>query len=366
MSISLPQKGREPTQVDSLIAAEAVEAEEEISLLRMATVVLRHRRKILGLTLFGALLGLTIGLLSTRLYVSTATFIPQNSESTNSSLSLAASQFGIRVPTSGSGWGPAIYVEVLRSRALLDSIALDTVVVTEQGGRRVSVMDLLEVKGPTSGRRLERAAKVLGQKVVDASEDRKIGAVRLSVKTRWPSVSLALAQQLVRGVNRFNLVTRKSQASAERQFAEVQEAEAERALRDAEDRLQFFLQSNRVTSGSPELSFQRDRLQRDVTLRQQIYTSLVQNREEARIREVRDTPVITVLEDPRIPILPQSRGALLKMFLGGIVGLLVGMFVAFIAQETVDARVRHNTTAEEFFNLVEQLTPRVFRRGGGR
>jgi hypothetical protein len=227
-------------------------------------------------------------------------------------------------------------------------------------------MDLFEIKAPTPARRTERATRVLAQDVVGAAEDRRLGAVRLSVKTKWPSVSLVLAQQLVHGVNQFNLVTRKSQASAERQFAEVQEVEAERALRDAEDRLQFFLQSNRVISGSPELNFQRDRLQRDITLRQQIYSSLVQSREEARLREVRDTPVITVLEDPRLPVLPQPRGALLKTLLGGIMGVMAGVIVAFVSHGLSLARREPGAEATEFFRLVGEVTPRFLRIKRGR
>jgi capsule polysaccharide export protein KpsE/RkpR len=224
----------------------------------------------------------------------------------------------------------------------------------------MALMDLLDVKAPTPALRLERTVRALANKVVSASEDRRLGAVRLTTTTRWPSVSLTVAQQLVKGVNQFNVVTRKSQASAERQFAEVQEGEAERALRDAEDRLQEFLQGNR-TIVTPELGFQRERLQRNVTLRQQVYTSLVQSREEARIREVRDTPVITVIEEPRLPVLPEGRGVALKTILGALLGAIIGVVIAFVAHALNVARRVSSTEAQEFFDLVGQATPRFLR-----
>src|SRR5438067_2285669 len=83
----------------------------------------------------------------------------------------------------------------------------------------------------------------------------------LSVTTQWPSVSLALAEKLIRGVGTFNVERRRSQAAAERQFVDAQAAESERALRDAENALQSFLQRNREYGGSPQLPFERDRLQ---------------------------------------------------------------------------------------------------------
>jgi uncharacterized protein involved in exopolysaccharide biosynthesis len=340
----------------------AYQVDEEESLLALASTLLRWRRTIIGLGLFGAMVGLASGLLSTRVYMSAATFIPQGAEGGASGLALAASQFGIRMPSSGGGaWGPPVYVELLRSQALLEPIALDTVVVGE--GRRVALMDLLKVEAPTPARRTDLAVRAL-RRIVKAGEDKKLSAVKLSVATEWPSVSLALAERLVRGVNQFNLETRKSQAAAERQFVEVQAGEAERALREAEDRLQLFLQRNRAIADSPELAFQHDRLQRDVALHQQVYTSLVQSREDAKIREVRDTPVITVLESPRLPVVGEARNSVKKGVLGGFVGGMLGVLIAFLAQGVASARRVPNEEAREFFRLVDEATPRFLRRKG--
>ena len=345
----------------STTPAPVLRHDDEISLLVLGAVLLRWRRRIIPLSLAGAGLGLAAGLLTTPVYTSRARFLPQVSEGSASGLALVASQFGIRVPTSGGAWGPPVYVELLRSRVLLEPIALDTVVLAEEGGRRVALMDLLEVDAPTPTRRADRAVTALAR-IVKSREIRALSAVEVTVTTRWPSVSLTLAERLVRGVNQFNVETRRSQAAAERQFVEVQAGEAERALRDAEDRLQGFLQRNRVIT-SPELDFERDRLQRQVALRQQVYTSLVQNREEARIREVRDTPVITVLEEPRLPVVPQARKPVFKGLLGALAGAMLGALIAFVAQGLSGARRHPSGEAREFFELVEEATPRFLKRG---
>jgi hypothetical protein len=255
-----------------------------------------------------------------------------------------------------------MYVELLNSRTLLEPIVLDTVVVQEERGRRVAFMDLLEIEAPTTERRLDLAVRALGG-MVAASEERKLAAVKVTVTTRWPSVSLALTQRLMQRVNQFNLETRKSQAAMERQFVEAQSAEAEHTLRSAEDRLQVFLQRNRSIAGSPELGFERDRLQREVVLRQQVYTSLLQSREEARIREVRDTPVITVFEKPRLPLVGESRKSVNKALLGGIVGGMLGVLIAFLAHGLSGARQIPSEEAREFFRLVQDATPKFLKRG---
>jgi len=351
-----PRVGHDPT-------VSTVPNEEGLSLLALANIILRRRRMIIVLGVFGATIGLTVGLLSTRVYSSTATFIPQGAESGGSSgLALAASQFGIRLPSSSSGsWGPPVYVELLRSRSLLEPIAGESVVVAEEGGRRVAIPELLKVKAATPQERVELTIRAL-QAISTASEVKSLGAVKLSVTTKWPSVSVALADRLVKGVNTFNLDTRKTQAAAERQFVEVQAAEAGGALRIAEDQLQSFLQRNRNTAGSPGLTFDRDRLQREVTRRQEVYTSLLQSREEAKIREVRELPVITVIETPRLPVVGESRKTALKIVMGGLAAGMVGVLIAFIAHAMAGARREQGDDSREFFELIEAARPRIFRR----
>lgn len=337
------------------------DAEGEISLIGLASVVLRWRRLILALAVLGGLIGLVKGLASTRVYKSTAIFIPQGSEGQSSGLLAAADQLGIRVPaSSGAGWGPTMYVEVLRSSAILEPVAFDTVVVAEEKNRRVAFLDLLEIGGATPALRADRGVKAVSA-LVKSEEVKQLGGVRVSATTRWPSVSFQVAEKLVHAVNQFNTETRQSQAAAERQFVEMQAGEAEHALRVAEDRLQEFLERNRVF-GSPDLVLQRDRLQREVGLRQQLYTTLMQSREEARIREVRNTPVITVLEHPRMPVLGEPRGSVQKAILGILIGGALGLLIAFIAQGVSGAKRAPNDETREFFRLVEEATPRFLGR----
>jgi tyrosine-protein kinase Etk/Wzc len=332
--------------------------DDEISLISIASALLKWRRAIIGFALVGAMIGAGTGLLSARKYMSSATFIPAagNEQNASAGLALAASQFGIRVPSGGGGWPPSLYAELLSSRGLLAPIATDTLVVKELGNRRVAVMELFKIPDVPPLERIELTVRQL-RLVVSATEDKKLGAVQLQVTTRWPSVSMLLTQRLIAGVNRFNMQTRQSQASAERQFVEGRAAEAERALRDAEDRLQAFLQRNRVAV-SPELQFERDRLQRNITLLQQSYTSLLQSREEARIREVRDTPVITLLEPPILPAIGESRHTASKMVLGGILGVLI----ALVFKALGAARRSSDKGAREFFQTLEDAKPRLFRR----
>lgn len=341
------------------------DASDEITLLGIATLVLRGRRTIITLAVVGVAIGLTLALLQPRIYKSSATFIPEEPDQAGSSIERAASQLGISVPSTGSGWGPPVYVELLKSRALLEPLALDTLTVSEDSNKRVAVSDLLGISAPSLARKTDLTVRAL-ENHIHAAEEKSLHGVKVAVETRWPSVSYTLATRLVSGVGRFNVERRKSQAAAERQFVDALASDAERALRNAEDEFQSFLQRNREIGGSPQLVFERDRLQRQVTLRQQIYTSLLQNREEARIREVRDTPVITVLEEPRRPSVAEPRRVILKAAVGLLGGTLLGMLITFLAQGLAGARIAPSKEEQEFFEQLAAVTPRFNKRIGAK
>jgi uncharacterized protein involved in exopolysaccharide biosynthesis len=330
-------------------------AEEGLSLDALVRAFLRWRTLIVGLGLLGGVTAGAVALLSPRTYSSSATFIPQGSEASTSGLALAAGQLGIRVGGGGGTWGPPVYVELLHSNALLAPIALDTVTVTEEG-RRTTIADVLRV--PANKNRLLRAENAVSALagVVRVAEIKPLGAVEVSVKTRWPSVSLALAERLVSGVNQFNLERRRTQATAERQFVEIQTAEAQTTLRQAEDRLLTFLQRNRAIAGSPELAFERDRLQRDVSLRTQVYTSLLQNLEEARMREVRDTPVITILEPPRLPVMSDGRRTVQRIILGGFIGVAFGVLIGFLTETMVASQALRGSRVLSVLSRIPRRT----------
>jgi uncharacterized protein involved in exopolysaccharide biosynthesis len=158
----------------------------------------------------------------------------------------------------------------------------------------------------------------------------KTGVITLVVRTTKPDLSVQVAQNLLDQVNAFNLSTRQQQASAERAFLEKRLAEARGELRAAEENLQAFMIENRDLKGSPSLQLEFARLNRTVDMRQQLYTGLAQAYEQAKIEEVRDLPVITVVEPPEMPLIPDRRHTLRKVIIAMLLALFAGVVLAFI------------------------------------
>jgi uncharacterized protein involved in exopolysaccharide biosynthesis len=131
---------------------------------------------------------------------------------------------------------------------------------------------------------------------------------------------------LLRLASAFNLDTRKSRAKAERQFVERRLEEVRTQLLAVEDRLQSFYQRNREYARSPALTFERDRLARDVEFARQLYVTLAQSVEQAKLEEVRDTPVITLIDQPSRPLRRDPRGTMRMTVLAFIAATVAGVF----------------------------------------
>ncbi|MFC1559159.1 GNVR domain-containing protein [Gemmatimonadota bacterium] len=317
----------------------------DISPIELINVVLRNRRLfvLIPLIIFIFVEGYTF--IQPRTYSSSCSFVPQSSPNQSSLTTTLAAQFGVSVPAGDAGQTPEFYADLIISREILSDLIDTTYVYHDDNDEAMnaSLSELLEIKGESEEIVREKTIQVLG-KLLSVSTDLQTGLVNLSVQSKWPAVSQRIAQYILDLVNQFNLATRKTQATAERIFTESRLEEVAGELRESEDALQDFLQTNRQWEVSPELAFVHDRLTREVIMRQQIFTTLSQAYEQARIDEVRDTPVITIVEKPETPVMPGRRRMILKGILAIMVGGMLGLFIVF-GREFM-TRVQQQETAQ--------------------
>jgi uncharacterized protein involved in exopolysaccharide biosynthesis len=332
-----------------VIESAAIER-DEISLLALLNVALRRRRLVAGLALLLSLIvGVTL-LILPRWYTANSSFIVQ-ARKLPTNISGLAAQFGLALPGADASQSPAFYQDLLDSREILSAV-VDTPLtfLSDSGLVTMRVEDILRTHGRTPALRREATIKRLGS-LVSGSNDVKTGIVSLSASTHSAGASAAINRRLLDLLNAFNLSTRQSQASAERKFTERRLEEVRQQLEAAEDDLRRFNQRNRDYRNSPELTLEQDRLNRAVTLRQQVYTTLAQAFEQAKIEEVRDTPVITVLQQPEPPVRPDSRQLVLKVIFAVFAGGLIGLLIAMVQETMRQSRVSGGGDFEEFDRL---------------
>jgi tyrosine-protein kinase Etk/Wzc len=329
--------------------------EDEVSFLAIANVLLRHRQLVLGSALLVFALVVGIILLLPRSYTSESSFMPQTRTQSGSLTGLAA-QFGFALPLTATdgGQSPAFYTDLVRSRTILEAVVDSQYEYQgDRGPAKGTLVDFYQSKGKTPALRRDAAIRTL-EKDVQATTVQKTGVVNLAVTVRQPALARQINQQLLDLINQFNLRTRQSQAGQERRFTERRMDEVRQDLRAAEDRLQQFLQRNRDIRNSPNLTFEADRLQREVTMQQQVFTTLAQAYEQAKIEEVRDTPVITVVERPEVPVRPDRRGLIGKGLLALLLGLVLGAGLAFAKSFAANSDRLASSEAAEFAVLRRQ------------
>lgn len=326
----------------------------EVSLLHMVNSVLRHG-PFLVLFVCACVASLVFKTLATpRSYTATAMLVPQ-SRSGSSTVSGLAAQFGFTVPGSDVAQTPAFYADLVQSRPILESVLSSPIEYqTAAGLVRGTVLDAFAIPESTDALRREEGVKALGW-MVSATLAPRTGVLWLRVKTSSASLSAQIAARVLDALNRFNTETRQSRAAAERRFIEGRKREVERDLRQAEDRLQEFLQSNRDYRASPELAFQNDRLLREVGFQQQLYSSLAQSYEQARIEEVRDTPVLTVLQRPIVPARPDARGLLKRAIFVLLLSTTLGVAIVLLLDHWAVLRDRDPSAFQEFGRVWRNL-----------
>ncbi len=335
----MPETDPRPTLSDTDLIVRA--EDDGVSILRFLNLCLRHWRLILGLPLAAVVVTAFVVLLWPRTYTSSASFMPQSSDGDVSQLSGLAASLGFTLPGTSAGESPEFYVTLISSRDILDATIEHPYTIGETGGgepRTGTLIELYGVNGDTPGVRLLEARKRLAEDM-QARVRADAGLVELSVRARWPELAEQIASRVLDLVNEFNLETRQSQAGDEREFVEGRLQQAQDELMVAEDSMAAFLQRNRRGyETSPELQFEYGRLQRRVTLRQDIVNTLSENYERARIDEVRNTPVITIVDDPIVPPRADRRGLIIKTLLAAIAALVIAITIAVLRDFMRNAR----------------------------
>ena len=282
---------------------------------------LKSARAFVLVALLAGLAAGVLAVLSPRQFVSSTSFVPDVRNVSSGGLAAAARPFGIGVVgAEGGAWTAAVFVQVLQSPPVLLSIAAETVFVKEQADARVALIDLFEVKGATPEIRAAKLVKFLRRKTVSISESRTSGAVSVRVSTKWPSVSKQLAELFVARASDFNLGAQRINAQRELSFVDGQLADAQRDLAAAESELSSFLLRNR-NAADPRLEFEKERLRRKINLREQLALALAQRTDDARLRNLRDFPAITVIEAPVLAAVGEPKGTIARAFVGAFGGL---------------------------------------------
>jgi uncharacterized protein involved in exopolysaccharide biosynthesis len=339
------------------------DADGAISPFTVAATLLRHWRLVAGLPFLAVAVAVTVALL-TRTYTAEARFVPQSSRGDMSRLAGLAAQIGVPLGMDASGESPDFYVDLVRSGEVLGPAMESEYHFARSPGDADSLhgtwLDLVGIEGETPEERARAGIDVLRANV-SASASVKSGIVTVRTEAPWAGLAESVNARVLELLAQFDRQRRQSGAQAERVFVEERYDGARNELESAESSLARFLDRNRRPE-SPRLVMEMERLQRAVGMRQQVYAALAQAYEQARIDEVRNTPVITVVDRPEGSA-RATRGIVFVAALALLLGFVAAVALAFLADWYT--RQRNSPAMHELRQVLREPTRRVPVGGPG-
>lgn len=292
----------------------------EVGPLEVLAGPLRYWRLVMTVVVTSSLLVAALTFVLPERFEASASFVtdPGRTADVTGGLASLAGRFGLGDLQLGSS-SPQFYADLLSSRAVLRRV-LNARVPTPAGV--LQVMDVLGVDERDSLRRFEVGERALSRRI-DVRVNRVTNRVDLSVSMPNAQSAQAVADTLLEFLDQYNREIRRSRASEKRVFAIAQAAMAADSLRGAELAMETFLERNRSFQQSAQLQFEHDRLARAIVLRQDIYSTLTREAEEARIEEVDTRPIVTVIDPPVRPSLRAWPRRKLLVAGAGLVSLMI-------------------------------------------
>jgi uncharacterized protein involved in exopolysaccharide biosynthesis len=303
--------------------------------LELAWLVRRSGRRSALIVVSWLGIGLVVALLWPPRYEAVATFAPERGENgrTRGGLAGLAGQFGLSLaadPSQSAGF----YADLLVSRRVLQVVLEGNYPSRppENGtSDSASLLTVLEVSGRDSLELLDRGLRVF-RRTVRIGTDLRTNIVTVRFSARDPRVAALAVNRLVQSVNAFNTVARQSQARRRREFIQGQADSVALELRIAEGNLKDFYSRNRSWTQSPELQYRLGQLQRQVDIVKEVFLQLQRDLEAARIAEVDNVPLISVIDSATPPTRragPKRAVILLASLVIGVGAVLVQAYAGW-------------------------------------
>ena len=166
--------------------------------------------------------------------------------------------------------------------------------------------------------------------LLNVNEDRRTGLIKVNIEMESPSLAAEVANFIGSEIQSYIQKQNSAQAAKEKLFISDRLIVVKAELEDLETNLKNFKERNRGYEVSPDLFMKYSQKLREVEAKQQVYVTLQQQLELARINEVKQTPIINILDDARPPVNKSKPNRAIITILFILSGLLISSIVSII------------------------------------
>ncbi len=264
--------------------------------MHIAALLWTSRKLVVMVTGVVTLLGLIVSLLLTETFKSTAVVLPDTDKSKLGALTGSMSDLAALAGVSVGGEGSIVklYPTIIKSESVLRNVIYEKY-KTKAYKDSVNLIQYWEIKEKSPERDYEVALLNLRTEL-QVSMDIKTSVITMSIETEEPQLSADILNTVIRTLDQFIRTKRITNASEQRKWIEVRLAEVKEDLGKSENALKDFREKNRMVAGSPQLLLDQERLMREMQINSTIYIELKKQNELVKIEEIRNTPIINVLD----------------------------------------------------------------------
>jgi len=169
--------------------------------------------------------------------------------------------------------------------------------------------------------------------------------IEISCENNNPELAAEIANTTAAVFVDKSLIINRSKASEVKKFIEEQLQEKEKELNE-EEKLQYEKRLEEL----PDQELHLARLERAVRVSENIYLLLLEKHQEARISEVMEFEDIRIIDKAFAPDRPVKPRKMLNLAIGGILGLMAGVMLAFFG-EYMDKTIKNTEDVERILNL---------------
>lgn len=266
------------------------------------------------------ILSVVLFLVLPKYYRSSVVLLPQDNNGSMFSgggISGLASLAGVSL---GQSSDEKLFPAVIQSETLLHEVLFKK--YTFQGyDQGISLVEFWDIKEDSANEIFELGLKKI-RKEIEIAQDNETGSITISILTKNPALSSLVVNEIALQLDNVIREKKKSYASEQKKWIEARMIQVALDLKLSEESLKDFRMRNRDIMGSPELILQMQRLSREVEMNTVIFSELKKQFEITKIEEIKNLPIINVLD--------WGRPAAKKEKPQGLVIVLIGFLFSFV------------------------------------
>ncbi len=166
--------------------------------------------------------------------------------------------------------------------------------------------------------------------LLNVKEDRRTGLIQVNIEMESPNLAAEVANFIGSEIQSYIQKQNTAKAIKEKLFISGRLIVVKGELEKLEEDLKEFKERNRGYEVSPELFMIYSQKFREAEAKQQVYVTLQQQLELARISEVKQTPIINILDEAKPPVSKSRPNRAIISLLSLLAGFLFGASISII------------------------------------